>query len=178
MQTGYSGCLRQGLASLPSSNSTTSGKNALIRHQFGTNRVLYKRVQSLGSKPAKQRFSRLNVSATKDLPLPVILDRDFDKEGSRVYKRTVRTRVQPHSHRGCRKSSPRPSSCWLAGFHLQQLGCAQEHQALCQALIHHCWGGDACCSFTSSLMQFKLSLTYHVNCRVVFSEACYSLSLQ
>ena len=52
--------------------------------------MLYKRVQSLGPKAAKQRFSRLNVSATKDLPLPVILDRDFDKEGSRVYKRTVR----------------------------------------------------------------------------------------
>lgn len=93
MQTGYSGCLRQGLVSLPSGNTTTSGKNALIRHQFGTNRVLYKRVQSLGSKPAKQRFSRLNVSATKDLPLPIILDRDFDKEGSRVYKRTVRNRA-------------------------------------------------------------------------------------
>lgn len=109
MQTGYSGCLRQGLVSLPSSNSTTSGKNALIRHQFGTNRALYKHVQSLGSKPAKQRFSRLNVSATKDLPLPVILDRDFDKEGSRVYKRTVRNRVatQPQTATSKKQSTTR-----------------------------------------------------------------------
>ena len=93
MQTGYSGCLRQRLVDSPVSKSAAAGKTALVRHQFGTDRVLYKRVQSLGPKNAKQRFSRLNVSATKDLPLPVILDRDFDKEGSRVYKRTVRYRV-------------------------------------------------------------------------------------
>ena len=93
MQAGYSGCLRERLVNSPSSKCATAGRSALVRHQFGTNRVLYKRVQSLGSKTAKQRFSRLNVSATKDLPLPVILDRDFDKEGSRVYKRTVRYRA-------------------------------------------------------------------------------------
>ena len=90
MQTGHSGCLRQHLVNSPSSKSAVAGRSALVRHQFGTDRALYKRVQSLGPKTAKQRFSRLNVSATKDLPLPVILDRDFDKEGSRVYKRTVR----------------------------------------------------------------------------------------
>lgn len=67
--------------------------------------------------------------------------------------------VKPHSHKRRRKSSPRPgeSSCWLAGFHLQQLGCAQEHQALCQAPIHHCWGGGACCSFTLRVMHFQTS---------------------
>ena len=89
MQTGYSGCLRQRLVSSSTSRSAAAGVGALARHQFGTSQALHKRLQPHGVKNAKQRFSRLNVSATKDLPL-VILDRDFDKEGSRVYKRTVR----------------------------------------------------------------------------------------
>lgn len=89
MQTGYSGCLRQRLVSSSTSRSAAAGIGALARHQFGTSQALHKRLQPHGVKNAKQRFSRLNVSATKDLPL-VILDRDFDKEGSRVYKRTVR----------------------------------------------------------------------------------------
>ena len=88
----------------PAGKSAAAGKSALVRHQFGTNRVLYKRVQSLGPKNAKQRFSRLNVSATKDLPLPVILDRDFDKEGSRVYKRTVRYRAATDGDKNKKRS--------------------------------------------------------------------------
>lgn len=109
----------------PSSKAAVAGSSALVRHQFGTNRVLYKRVQSLGPKTAKQRFSRLNVSATKDLPLPVILDRDFDKEGSRVYKRTVRYRVATDRDKPKKEVKVLTQSiCWLAGVQLQQLGCA------------------------------------------------------
>lgn len=62
---------------------------SLARHQFGTSQALHKRLQPHGVRVGKQRSSRLNVIALKELSLPVVLDRDFDKEGSRVYKRTV-----------------------------------------------------------------------------------------
>ena len=92
MHTGYSGYLHQRLMTSSTSKLAASGNDALARHQFGTSRALHRRVQSHGVKTAKQRLARLHVTALKDLPLPAILDRDFDKEGSRVYKRTVHSR--------------------------------------------------------------------------------------
>lgn len=89
MQTGYSGCLRHGLVASSTGKSATSGVAALARHQFGPSQALHKRLQPHGVRTGKQRASRLNVSALTDGPLPVVLDRDFDKEGSRIYKRTV-----------------------------------------------------------------------------------------
>ena len=66
------------------------GVSSLARHQFGASQALHKRLQPHhGVRVGKQRSSRLNVTALKELSLPVVLDRDFDKEGSRVYKRTV-----------------------------------------------------------------------------------------
>ncbi|KAL3134307.1 hypothetical protein ABBQ38_006569 [Trebouxia sp. C0009 RCD-2024] len=89
MNAGSTGCLRQRLVTSSPSSSTVPGIGAIAKRQFGGNRLLHKRVHSHGARPAKQRCSRVVVSVTKDLSLPVILDRDFDKEGSRVYKRTV-----------------------------------------------------------------------------------------
>ena len=86
----YSGGRRQQVVTSPTSESAISAIEALPRRQAQTNRVLHKRVQSHGLKTAKQRYSRIVVSGTKDLPLPVILEKNFDKEGSRIDKRTVR----------------------------------------------------------------------------------------
>ena len=89
MQTGYSGCLRHRLVTSSTAKPAVSGVGALARHQFGTSQALHKRLQPHGVRVGKQRSSRLNVSALTDGPLPVVFDKDFDKEGSRVYKRTV-----------------------------------------------------------------------------------------
>ncbi|KAL3146980.1 hypothetical protein ABBQ38_014948 [Trebouxia sp. C0009 RCD-2024] len=85
------------------STSAVSGIGSLSRRQFGTNRVRRKSVHLHGNNTAKQRCSRLIVSATKDLPLPVVLDRDFDKEGSRLYKRTVFTFDNWAAHRSTKR---------------------------------------------------------------------------
>lgn len=137
MQAGSTGCLRQRLVTSSPRSANVSGIGAIAKRQFGADRLLHKLVQSHGVKPAKQSCSRLIVSATKDLPLPVILDRDFDKEGSRIYKRTVRLpRVKAHTF----NSSSAASAYWLAGFHFRQLGRPQKHKALWQAHIHHSRG--------------------------------------
>ncbi|KAL3146982.1 hypothetical protein ABBQ38_014950 [Trebouxia sp. C0009 RCD-2024] len=85
----YSGGLCQRVITSSSSQSGISAVGALPGRHIQTNRVLHKRVQSHGVKTAKQRYSTAVVSVTKDLPLPVVLEKDFDKEGSRIDKRTV-----------------------------------------------------------------------------------------
>ncbi|KAL3146981.1 hypothetical protein ABBQ38_014949 [Trebouxia sp. C0009 RCD-2024] len=102
MKAGSTGCVRQRVVTSFPSSSTVPGIGAIARRQFGGNRLLHKRVQSHGARPAKQRCSRVVVSV-KDLPLPVILDRDFDKEGSRVYKRTVFTFGNWAAHRSTKR---------------------------------------------------------------------------
>lgn len=53
--------------------------------------MLHTRIHSHGVKTTKPRLSRLNVSATRDPPLVnILVDPDFDREGSLENKRTVR----------------------------------------------------------------------------------------
>lgn len=91
MQTGNSGYPCQRLVTLSTYKPVVSGVGVLRCRQFGTNRVLHTRIHSHGVKTTQPRLSRLNVSATRDLPLPnILVDPDFDREGSLENKRTVR----------------------------------------------------------------------------------------
>lgn len=85
----YSGCLRQLVVTSSTSKSAMSETGAAPGRHLVTNRVLHTRVRCQAVKTEKERSLPAIVSVTKDLSLPVILEMDFDKEESRIDKRTV-----------------------------------------------------------------------------------------